>query len=266
MRRPTCWMLTAFVLVSAAASASAQTVHVPGDYATIQGAINSGATLVYVGTGSYSETVTLQRTMTLLPEPTTDPRMPTPIPLVAGMSIVRNSTDDPVVYVRGLHFSGAVTQTNVSGRSGITTIEGCRLDGGFTTNGCSGPDDAIKIRSCVITGDVFVWAYFTDFSGNMVWKGRATVASNGGNGALLRDNLVIGPSTDGLLITSNDTYGLMTGNTVVGVTTGYTVMLGTASGNVAQDCGGSGFVNKPAYNSNPTFTGNIVRRCGNGFA
>ena len=63
---------------------------------------------------------------------------------------------------------------------GITTLEGCRLDGGFNT-GMSNPlGETIRIRNCVVQGNVFVYAYYTDVTGNMVMGGTLTVHSNGG--------------------------------------------------------------------------------------
>lgn len=254
-------LLVAASLAIGVTLASAQ-VHVPGDYATIQAAINSGNALIYVGGGNWYETLSIDHTVTLLPEPPADARQPTPFPRVTGMSIIRNSTDYPTVTVRGFHFTNTVTQTNGYVRYGVTTIEGCKLDGGFNSLGSSGVTDAIKIRSCVITGDVYVYAYYTDFSGNFVWKGQVDVHSNGGSGALLRDNVVIGPSDNGLMSTSPDVAGAMSNNTVVGVTTGYTMVNGTISTSSATDCV-TGFANSGTGGTR-TFYGNTALRCGVG--
>ncbi len=258
-------LAVALMLVVGARTALAQ-VHVPGDYATIQAAINSGAPLIYVGTGTWYETLAIDHSVTLLPEPPADSRQPTPFPNVSGMNITITTTD-LVVYVRGFRFTNTVTQTN-SSRAGVTTIEGCKLDGGFWTYGSSGLGVGIKIRSCVITGNVYVYSYYNEFTGNMVWKGQADIHSNGGNGALIRDNLVIGPSPAGLLSTSGDTPGSMTGNIVSGVTTGYSVVYGTVANNVAVDCGGAGFATSltgGGYGGQRTFTENSALRCGVGF-
>ncbi len=254
-------LVVALMLVVGTTTAFAQ-VHVPGDYATIQAAINSGASLIYVNGGNWNETLAIDHTVTLLPEPPADSRQPAPFPHVAGMNITYTTTD-LVVYVRGFRFTNTVTQTN-SSRSGVTTIEGCKLDGGFWTYGSSGLAVGIKIRSCVITGNVYVYSYYNEFTGNMVWKGQADIHSNGGNGALVRDNLVIGPSAAGLLSTSGDTPGSITDNVVSGVTTGYAVVSGTVANNVAMDCGGAGFINS-GHGGNRTFTGNTALRCGVGF-
>jgi hypothetical protein len=248
-------------LVSGPTSAVAQ-VHVPGDYSTIQAAINSGATLVYIADGHYYETLSIQRSVTLLPEPPADAYHPSPIPHVTAMNITRNNTDYPVVYVRGLHFTGLVSQTNAYTRYGSTTLEGCKLDGGFTTYGSSGVEDAIRIRSCVITGDVYLYAYHNDFSGNMVWKGSVDVHSNGGNGALARNNLVIGPSAVGIASTSPDVAGSVTDNIVLGTTTGYSIVTGTVSTNAAIECG-TGYANSGTGGSR-TFSGNSALKCGIG--
>lgn len=264
MRPLTALLLAAAVPALLASSAPAQTVHVPADHSTIQAAINSGATLVYVAQGTYPETLQVQGVVTLLPEPPANPMAAPPFPRVAGMAISRNETVERHLYVRGFHFTGRVHQQN-SDRWGWTTLEGCKLDAGFQTTGGSGPGETIQIRACVITGDVFLYAYGADFTGNMVWKGQARVHSNG-LGAVVRDNLVIGPSATGLLSTSGDSPGSITGNVVSGVTTGYTLQYGTASGNVAEDCGGSGFaVGHVTYGGATTFADNIARRCRSGF-
>ncbi|MFN8587035.1 MAG: right-handed parallel beta-helix repeat-containing protein [Candidatus Eisenbacteria bacterium] len=249
-----------------AANSPAQ-VYVPADYPTIQAAINSGAALVYVSDGAYAEVLTVNRTLTLLPAPPADPYQPTPFPRVSGLQVTRNTVDDPVVYVRGFHFSGPVTQTNAyTPRHGITTLEGCRLDGGFWTYGNSGTQDAIKIRSCVITGDVYVYAYHNEFTGNVVWKGKAQVHSNGGNGALIRDNLVIGPSADGVISSSVDANGSILRNTVTGVSTGVALARGTASDNVVTDCPVAGFTEAAGtVGGSRVFSGNEARNCGVGY-
>ena len=99
-------LLLAATISSAGTTALAQ-VHVPGDYATIQAAINSGNAVIYVGAGNWYETLSIDHTVTLLPDPPADARQPTPFPRVTGMSIVRNSTDYPAVTVRG--FRGRLT-------------------------------------------------------------------------------------------------------------------------------------------------------------
>jgi hypothetical protein len=266
MRPLTVLLLSAAVPFLFATAAYAQIAHVPLDYPTIQGAINAGATTVYVSAGNYPEVLTIQRTVTLLPDPPADARNETPFPVVKGMNIFRNATDYPMVTVRGFHFTDVVTQTNTMVRWGITTLEGCKLDGGFWTYGSSGLDDAIKIRSCVITGNVYVYSYFTDFTGNMLWKGQADIHSNGGNGAIIRDNLVIGPSTAGLLSTSSDNVAEITGNMVVGVGTGISLVNGTASRNDVQDCV-TGFASANAGGGGGggrMFLLNSTLRCGTG--
>jgi hypothetical protein len=257
-------LLAAITPAFFAATASAQTVHVPADYATIQAALNSGATMIYVGQGTYPETLMVQSIVTLLPEPPANPMSAVPFPVVAGMSISRNEAVERRLYVRGFHFTGRVVQQN-SDQWAWTAIEGCKLDAGFQNTGGSGVGETIQIRGCVITGDVYLHAYGADFSGNMVWRGQARVHSNG-LGAVIRDNLVVGPAAAGLLSTSGDSPGLMTGNTVIGVTTGYTLQYGTASGNVAEDCGGAGFaLGQLVYGGRATFSNNLARRCGEGF-
>lgn len=251
-------LLLAATIPFASVTALAQ-VHVPGDYATIQAAINSGNALIYVGAGNWYETLSIDHTVTLLPEPPADARQPTPFPRVTGMSIVRNSTDYPTVIVRGFHFTNTVTQTNGYLRYGITTIEGCKLDAGFNSLGSSGVTDAIKIRSCVITGDVYVYSYYNEFTGNFVWKGQVDVHSNGGNGALIRDNIVLGPSDVGVMSTSGDTDGLVENNTVVGTTVGYRLAYGTASTNSATDCV-TGYADIDGGGGR-TFFGNTALRC-----
>lgn len=250
--------------VMIATTATAQTVHVPADFTTIQAALNSGATVVYVAQGTYAETLDVQRTVTLLPEPPADPLDEAPFPHVRGMNVRHLGVYSPTVIVRGFRFTGVVTQTNHQLRTGVTTIEGCRLDKGFWTLGGSGLGEAIKIRSCVITGDVFVYCYYTDFTGNMVWKGHADIHANGGNGAVIRDNLVIGPDETGLMSTSADAAGLISGNTVSGVATAYTLASGTAVDNVAQDCV-TGFTGANIPGSTRTYQSNRVLRCVTGF-
>lgn len=261
--------LAVALLVAASAallprSVTAQSVHVPGDYSTIQAALNSAPSIIYVAQGTYAETLDVQRSVAILPDPPADPRLPTPFPHVSGMNVRHLGVYSPTVLVRGIRFTGIVTQTNSMVHTGVTTIEGCRLDRGFWTLGGSGLDESIKIRNCVITGDVFLYSYYNEFTGNMVWKGKADIHSNGGNGATIRDNLVIGPSTAGLLSTSADAQGLISGNTVSGVGTAFTMASGTALDNVAQDCV-TGFTGMNIPGSTRTYQSNRVLRCATGF-
>ncbi|MCC6652614.1 MAG: right-handed parallel beta-helix repeat-containing protein [Candidatus Eisenbacteria bacterium] len=258
--------LLAAVVVTAltATHAAAQTVHVPADFSTIQAAIQSGATLVYVAEGTYPESLVIESTVTLLPEPPADPMAALPFPRVWGLAIGRPPGVHPDVYVRGFHFTGSVRACNSSTYSGRTVIEGCRLDAGFMSTCTGGIGETVHIRSCNITGDVYLNAYGDDFTNNTVRHGAVQVHSNW-HGAVIRDNIVLGPSANGLMSTSGDSPGSITGNFVSGVTTGYTLAFGVASDNIAEDCGGLGFaVGGPRWAGSARFTNNVARRCGTG--
>lgn len=256
------WLLLAPWLFTP--GAMAQTVHVPADHVTIQGAIDSGATLIYVAEGTYPESLVVAATVTLLPEPPANPMAAPPYPRVWGLSIGRGAAPNPVVSVRGFHFTGSVRVCNSNTNGGRTLIEGCRLDAGFTTTCANGIGETVHLRSCLITGDVYIDAYGADFTGNTVLRGEARVHSNG-LGAVIRDNVVIGPSARGLSSTSGDAPGLLTGNFVSGVATAYTVANGTASGNVAEDCVRGYVIEGPTWGTAGRFRSNVARRCETGF-
>ena len=258
MRSPLSFSLATFVLLIAAQSPTlAQTAHVPADYPTIQAALTAGATTVYVSQGVYAETPVINHDVTLLPEPPADVREPIPFPVVTGLSIVQPSST-PNVYIRGFRFLAPVKQTNSLTEGGITIIEGCRMDGGFQATG-QGLQEVVKIRGCVVTGDLFVDAYYTDVSGNMVWKGALTVHSNGA-GAIIRDNIVMGPAPIGIASTSGDASGEVTRNLVTGATVGYSINSASVTGNVAIDCGGAGYQLDPTHASG-SFSADTALRC-----
>ena len=116
------------------------------------------------------------------------------------------NASNTVVLVRGFRFSGAVNVNQAVSGSPITTLENCRLDGGFNSGG-DPLDKAIHLRGCLIFGNARVYAYWTDVTGNTVVGGTLTVHSNGGSGAYARDNLVLGPASPGLTLPSTDSGG-----------------------------------------------------------
>ncbi len=256
--------LLVFAAWACASGAMAQTVHVPADHATIQEAIDSGATLVYVAEGTYPESLVVASTLTLLGEPPADPMAAPPFPRVWGLAIGRGAAMHPDVYVRGFHFTGPVRACNSATNGGRTILEGCRLDAGFTSTCGGGVGETVHLRSCIIAGDVYLNAYGADFTNNTVLRGQAQVHSNG-LGAVIRDNVVIGPSARGLSSTSGDSPGTISGNFVSGVGTAYVLANGTASGNVAEDCVRGYIIEGPQWGTTGRFRANVARRCDTGF-
>ncbi len=245
-----------------AGSGSAQIAHVPSGYPTIQGAISSGATTVFVDEGTYHEVLAISNSVSLLPEPPADGLHPVPFPVVDGMALTLNSNTS--VVVQGFHFTGPVTQTDaILAGTRSSSIEQCRLDRGFTSNTGISLDRRIRLRGCLIFGDAYVYAYWNDVTENTVVGGQLTVHSNGAIGAIVRDNLVLGPAPIGISMPSSDVGGTATGNIVRGTVLGMLAKGGAVSGNTVQDCSGNGYATAASGGATTTaFSNNVAQRCG----
>jgi hypothetical protein len=236
-------------------------VNVPGDYPTIQAALDAGATQILVADGTYHEVLSVTHTVVLLPQPPSPWDQPLPFPKVDGISITINSSTDSVC-VRGFHFTGAAIQHN-SGLGGrcTTRFESCWLDAGFQTQGDSGLGLTLLIRNCLLLGDLYAHLYYPTISDNVVVGGGITAWANGGGS--VTGNLVIGPAAVGLSMPSVDVGSTARGNTIRNVQDGIVASMGIVDSNRVVDCTGTAYKDLPAVSGGvPSFTNNVALRCG----
>ncbi len=226
-------------------------VDVPGDYPSIQAALDAGATEILVAEGTYHETLLVTHDVTLLPAPPASWSDPIPVPKVDGM-LLQQTWELDNVYVRGFHFTGPVLLNDFEVNA---TIESCRLDGGFATP--SSPVFVhLNIRNCVILGDLFSHAYWPQITNNVVVGGGITAWSNGGGS--VNGNVIIGPAAVGIGTPSGDVGTSVYNNIIRNVQDGIVARLGGADSNLVEDCAGTAYT---AIGS-ASFYHNVARRCG----
>jgi pectin methylesterase-like acyl-CoA thioesterase len=112
-------------------------VHVPGDYPTIQAALDAGEIEIVVAQGTYPETLQVRHDLDLRAA-----GLELPLPTVAGMHITITRPDTEVVHmsyatVQRIHFASRISQEAATNHADFTTsLDACQLDGGFSTNCC----------------------------------------------------------------------------------------------------------------------------------
>jgi hypothetical protein len=235
-------------------------VNVPGDYPTIQSALDAGATQILVADGTYHEALSVTHDVELLPQQPAAWNQPVPFPKVDGMTITVQSGMSKV-YVRSIHFTGPVTQHNgVTGYGTVTTFESCWLDAGFSTQDNSGVGLHLVVRRCLVLGNLYAYIYYPDISDNVVVGGGITAHANGGGS--VTGNLVIGPAAVGISAPSGDASSPIRKNTVRNVQDGIVTMKSWADSNLVEDCSGTAYrVVDSRYVSAAAFTYNVARRC-----
>ncbi len=241
--------LLAFALLTVPFVARAVTVTVPTNYATITAAIASGADVIKVKNGDYTENLTISRALELCADDQVYAGSSMAFPTVHGTLLLNQplaTSGDPIV-IRGLHITGSVSD-QMNWTKAVYFHE-CRLDGGIT--GGSGTVGSVSLRGCIVRGDVTVNPYYLEVTCSTLIGGGVT-ANYEGDG-YVRDNYIVGPATVGVNITANDGGGVITNNLVVGTTDGivYTDPTGaSASYNTVENVTGHAYrvVKSPTAN------------------
>lgn len=247
--------LTLALLLLGTAPAQATAVHVPADYASISLAIAAAPETIYVADGIYPDSIAIDASLVLLPEPgatiTDLPAYPTIGP------VTFTSMNPRVLVIRGFHIAGYFLQMNTFNCGGSTTLEGCRIDAGviLTLTGCS--ITHFNLRGCIVRGGVFAYSYYQAIDGCTFLDGGVHVWSHGR--ASLRSNLLVGPAGFGIK-TQGDALITIEDNQVTGTTEG---IVGSNSGvirrNTIEDVTGTAIRNVGA---NFNVSGNVIRRSG----
>jgi hypothetical protein len=241
------------LLCAAAAPHITLAVAVPGDYTSIQAALDAGATQILVAQGTYHETLLVVHDVQLLPAQPASWSDPVPVPRVDGMQIV-GTMGMSNVYVRGFHFAGPVWLDGHD-RSIYAALEACRVDGGFATSS-AGLAVHLSVRNCLIFGDLYSHVYYPHIEDNVVIGGGITAWSNGGG--WVTGNLVMGPAAVGIATPSNDVGSPVSHNTIRNVHDGIVAAMGEVDSNLVEDCSGTAYTST----NSARIEYNTTRHCG----
>lgn len=197
------------------APAHATTVHVPVDYATIPLAIASAPDTIYVANGTYPDSIAIDASLVLLPEPGMSLYALPAYPTIG--SVTFTSRNPRVLVIRGFHLAGYFVQVNTFNCGGSTTLEGCRIDAGviLTLTGCSITN--FNMRGCIVRGGAFTYCYYQAIDGCTFLDGGLEIRSHGN--ASLRSNLFLGPAPFGIT-THGDALVDVEDNVIEGVVEG----------------------------------------------
>ena len=154
--------------------------NVPGDYPTIQAALNSGASQIFVAEGTYHEVLSVDHSVELLPMPYGGYYSKLfAYPIVDGMIIAANSNLIRT-YCRGFRFRQRVTTGLLGNGQQEFDFDACRFDAGLYVWGSNtGNSASVNVRGCQVFGDLFVVAYYQDISANTVVAGTITTLAHG---------------------------------------------------------------------------------------
>jgi hypothetical protein len=251
-------VLALALLCTALAGGTALAVHVPGDYPTIQAALDAGETQVVVEAGTYPESLLVTHEVELVRD-AAGGGDPTALPQVAGMHISFDTETWPRrVYVRGFHFTGPVTEVDIPGYN-ETAFEACRFDAGYVKDGYGhGIADSLGIRFCHIEGGVDALSYTALINDNTVVGGGIRVYSSGGGGVIVRNNLISGAPEWGIEMRGCCVRHVASGNTIRDSQNGITSWeYGHYDHNLVEDCRGTAY-----YGPRSDIHDNVARRCG----
>jgi hypothetical protein len=231
-------VLMALALFSAlvAVSTRAQSIcDVPGDYGTIQAAVDDAACdTIHLGAGTFYEGVTITRTVTIQGQGT-------------DQTYHEGSGEGSVFFIQE---SGVVTLTGMTIQNTSTSFAGGILN-----------DGAVTVTNCTLSGNLALFASaIMNRSGTMVVM-DSTLRDNsatfyGGSGILNNATLTVINST----LSGNSAFSIGGGIINDGA---LTVINSTLSGNSAEDGGGISNAGTLTV-TNSTFSGNSASRDGGG--
>lgn len=261
------FLISALVFTTFASSASATTVVVPDDYATIQLAENSSADTIWVRGGFFPDPIVIDRPVLLMEYPALSSYGSPEYPIIGSVSILGSSEwSGGYLLLRGLHIAGKVTLPSAGTRYDHVKFERCRIDSGVLQPGYGNPVIMhLTVTGCTIIGGARLASWSVDATLNSIIGGGLEVMAEGYD--YVRGNYVQGPAAVGI-ISSCDGHNIE-GNWVSGVTDGIRVTKSpvVVRYNVVRDCSGHGYVrpdNDPMTAG--TFTDNVALRCrGDGF-
>jgi hypothetical protein len=250
MRISSAVLLVALSLLAASARASIGLV--PAEFATIQAALDAPRDTVYVGFGTYEESVNITHPV-LLSWRSSD--YAPFVPRVRRLSSTASVAGD--ISVQGIHFLGGAS---ASVGMGTCTFDKCRADSGLS---CTSLMSA-RVSGCIVFGNLSVRGFVAQSFMNTVAGG--TLSGDGEGTSPFDCNYVTGPATVGIT-TGDDDYVVdnLVRNCVDGIRAGCGSNVGV-SYNVVEDCSANGIVG-PGTLPCPTTNGagymsNTVRRCG----
>lgn len=231
--------LGVLLLIGNPVRVAAATVVVPGDYATIQGAIDSStADVVQIKDGDYAERLVVGRSVTLEPRASESSASPESFPSVLGLSLSSGSSPMSLTCL-GIRFRGAVVLSpppvpNVSWQS-------CRFDSGLIV--ASSSTAVLRLGNCVVLGGAALNGMSVRIR-QCVFIGGLTVSAEGLYD--VRGNYVAGPAAVGIQATSYDAGGTIEDNLIVGtqdglVSTSSTSSFPSISRNEVRDCSGTAY-------------------------
>lgn len=225
-------LLSVLALCAAAVSrpASAGSVVVPDDHATITAAIASGADTVRVREGFYDETVTIPRPLLLARFDPGAPRPRIPRLLVAYHP---NALDWG--HVRGFRVDENVPFDLAFSAGTNLWLDDCVLAAGIARG--AGMSPRLRVTDCEIAGSVSANPWSFEFTGNRL-AGDLTFSYE--DFATVAGNWVTGAPGFGIMLDNHESYARLTDN-------------------VVSDCGAGIRVRRPM---DTAVERNLVERCG----
>jgi hypothetical protein len=250
-----CTGFCVFLLISNTAPAAATTVVVPGDYATIQGAVDSSsADTIQVKNGDFAEWLVVNRSVTLEADPRSGesfPAFPSVLGLTQHASRLRCS---------GFRFRGPVEVSSTDER----TFESCRFDAGLVISPASG--GFTLLRGCLVFGGAITSGMNVAIHGcSFIGGGLTTSAEFWFD---VRGNYVAGPATVGIQAASGGAGGSISDNLIEGTTDGLVYVPNfylnpSISRNEVRDCSGTAYrVQGSTFRGRAYLSDNWARRCG----
>jgi hypothetical protein len=242
-------------LSALACQAFASELIVPDNFPTITQAIASGADTVSVRQGTYPESLAISRSLVLRglgpdgPSPGGYPAFEQPV--VTAVTTVAGSFSTGLTLL-DLHVLHAFRIGPAADPR--AEVRGCRLDAGLASEGGGRGD----VHYCHVTGSISVYGGLSDVGMNQVAGGTLRVGAGWGT-TYVHDNVVTGPAAYGLFASED---AVVTNNHVSGCTVGVLAsMSNNLTGNVVEDCSGSGYY-APGNGYSYNFLQNTARRCG----
>jgi hypothetical protein len=168
--------LLAAIFVAAPSICHATHVTVPGDYATIQAALDGSADTTYACTGEYPEDLVIRRSTVLLPAPT-NTYGEISLPIVRSLFIDAGWHGSAVI--RGFCVRGPARLEDSREHLAMLTLEACRLEGGLTGGLHVGGPVTLHVLYCTILGPVNVQYNAVDFTLNTVLDGTVEIFHEG---------------------------------------------------------------------------------------
>ncbi len=250
------------LLALAAPPPLAAAVVVPGDFATVQAALDSHPDSVIVKPGVAPERVTITRPVALVAW-TQDLPSGDAVPRLDALTVLGPDVSAGEISVRGFHVQGPV-QLRPAGVHAPPAyfpvrFEACRMDSGLSQS--YGGDNALvlRLRGCTIFGPVEVRCVSLDFSLNTLIGGG--LIGNLQGGGIAQSNLILGPAPVAIDLDLASRW-----NTIRGVQDGIVVhanQTAVVEGDLLEDCSGTAIVSR-SVNGGGQIVGNRVRRGGAG--